>query len=131
QALYLPVILDPEYNYEAVNVENQQRNTESLLWWMKQVLTLRKRWRAFGEGSLEFLHPENRKILAFIRRFEQERILVVANLSRSTQPLELDLSAFKGAAPVELFGCTEFPTVTEQPYQMTLGPHAANWFSLA
>ena len=115
QALYLPVILDPEYHFEAVNVENQQRNTQSLLWWMKQVLTLRKRWRAFGEGSMEFLYPENRKILAFVRRFEQERILVIANLSRSTQPVELDLSAFKGAVPVELLAALSFRPSRSNP----------------
>ncbi|EEF58679.1 maltose alpha-D-glucosyltransferase [Pedosphaera parvula] len=130
QALYFPIILDPEYHYESVNVEAQQRNPHSLLWWMKQVLTLRKRWHAFGQGSLEFLKPNNRKVLAFIRRHEQERILVVANLSRFTQPVELDLSAFKDAIPLELFGRTEFPQITEKPYFLTLGPHMAYWFSL-
>jgi maltose alpha-D-glucosyltransferase / alpha-amylase len=130
QALYFPIILDPEYHYESVNVEAQQRNPHSLLWWMKQVLILRKRWHAFGQGSLEFLKPSNRKVLAFIRRHEQERILVVANLSRFTQPVELDLSAFKDAVPLELFGRTEFPPITEKPYFLTLGPHTAFWFSL-
>ncbi|MDB6124137.1 MAG: trehalose synthase [Pedosphaera sp.] len=130
QALYFPIILEPEYHYETVNVEAQQRNSHSLLWWMKQLLTLRKRWRAFGQGTLEFLTPHNRKILAFIRRYEREQILVVANLSRFTQPVELDLSAFKDAVPMELFGRTEFPPITEKPYFLTLGPHAAYWFSL-
>ena len=108
-ALYLPVILDPEYHYETVNVETQERNPHSLFWWTKRVLTLRKRWRALGRGTLEFLQPENRKVLAFIRRFEDERILVVANMSRFPQPATLDLAAFKGTVPVEIFGQTDFP----------------------
>ncbi len=130
QALYSPIILDPEYHYEAVNVEAQQRNPQSLLWWMRQVLTLRKRWKAFGEGSLEFLQPENRRVLAYIRRYQDECILVVANLSRFTQPVELDLSAFQGRVPIELFGRTEFPIIAKKPYFLTLSPHAGYWFSL-
>src|SRR4051812_40574702 len=129
-ALYLPIILDPEYHYEAVNVEAQQSNTNSLWWWMKRVLTLRKRYRAFGRGTIQFLQPENRKILAFVRRFEEETILVVANLSRFPQPAQLDLSEFKQTTPVELFGRTEFPVITEKPYFLTLSPHAAFWFAL-
>ena len=130
QALYLPLIVEPEYHYTTVNVEAQQRNPHSLLWWTKRVLNLRKRWSAFGHGSLEFLHPANRKVLAFVRRHEDENILVVANLSRFPQPFELDLSGFKGAAPMELFGRTEFPLVNDQPYFLTLSPHSVMWFSL-
>lgn len=130
QALFLPVSLEPEYHYEAVNVEAQQRNPNSLLWWMKRVLTLRKRFRAFGSGKLEFLQPENRKILAFIRSFESETLLVVANLSRFAQPARLDLSAYASCVPVELFGRTEFPQITAEPFYLTLGPHSAMWFSL-
>jgi maltose alpha-D-glucosyltransferase/alpha-amylase len=130
QALYLPVSFDPEFHYESINVDTQERNPHSLLWWTKRVLALRKRWRAFGRGTLEFLHPDNRKILAFVRRYENETILVVANLSRFTQPLELDLSPFKGTFPLELFGRTEFPAIGERPYFLTLSPHAAFWFSL-
>ena len=130
QALPLPIIIDPEYHYESSNVEAQQRNSTSLLWWMKRLITLRKRYKAFGRGTLEFLHPQNRKVLAFIRSFEDETILVVANLSRFPQPAQLDLSAFKGCAPVELFGRTEFPGVGESPYFLTLAPHAAYWFSV-
>ena len=130
QSLYFPVILDPEYHYEAVNVETQQRNPNSLFWWMKQTLTLRKRYKAFGRGSLAFLQPENRKVLAFIRRWERETILVVANLSRFPQPVRLDLSEFAGTAPVELFGRAHFPAITAQPYLLTLSPHAAFWFAL-
>ena len=130
QALYLPLIIEPEYHYTTVNVEAQQRNPHSLLWWTKRVLNLRKRWSAFGQGSLEFLHPENRKVLAFLRRHEDENILVVANLSRFPQPFELDLSGFRGSAPLELFGRTEFPLVNDHPYFLTLSPHSVMWFSL-
>ena len=130
QRLYLPVILDPEYHYEAVNVETQQANPHSLLWWMRRVIALRKRYRAFGRGSIDFLHPENHRVLAFVRRHEDERLLVVANLSRFVQHVELDLSEFEGAVPVELFGRTRFPPIGELPYLLTLGPHGFYWFSL-
>jgi len=129
-ALYLPIILDPEYHYEAVNVETQMRNPNSLFWWMKQALTLRRRYQAFGRGTLEFLQPENRKILAFVRAYETERLLVVANLSRFAQAVQLDLSQFEGTVPVELFGHAEFPIITNQPYCLTLSSHSAFWFSL-
>ena len=129
-ALYFPIILDPEYHYEAINVETQQRNPSSLFWWMKRALSLRKRYQSFGRGSLQFLRPENRKILAFVRRHGNEVILVIANLSRFPQPLSLDLSEFRGLIPVELFGRTDFPLITAQPYFLTLSPHAAFWFSL-
>ena len=130
QALFLPIILDPEYHYEAVNVEAQQGNPNSLWWWMKRVLALRKRYAAFGRGTIEFLQPENRKILAFVRRYLDETILVIANLSRFPQPVQLDLSSFKQTLPVELFGRTEFPPITEKPYFLTLSPYATFWFSL-
>lgn len=130
QRLYLPIIIDAEYHYEAMNVEAQQQNLHSLLWWMKRLITLRKRFRAFGQGSIDFLSPDNRKILAFTRRFQQELILVVANLSRFVQFAEIDLSAFKGMVPVELFGQTDFPRIGDLPYFVTLGPHAFYWFKL-
>ncbi len=130
QSLYLPIILDPEYHYEAVNVETQLGNPHSLLWWMRRMLALRKKWRALGEGKCEFLNPENRKILSYVLRFQKETILVVANLSRFVQPVELDLSPFKQLVPIELFGRMEFPPITEKPYFFTLGPHAFFWFSL-
>jgi maltose alpha-D-glucosyltransferase / alpha-amylase len=130
QKLYLPPIVDPEYHYEAVNVEARQSNPNSPLWWMKRLLALRRRFRAFGRGTLEFLYPENRKILAFIRRYEDEVILVVTNLSRFMQYAELDLSAFKGCIPVELSGLTELPRIGESPYMVTLGPHGFYWLSL-
>ena len=130
QALYLPIIYDPEYHYEAVNVEAQSHNPHSLLWWMRRLLALRKRWRALGEGKCEFLQPENRRILSYLLRHENETILVVANLSRFVQPVEFDLSSFRGSVPVELFGRTEFPPITEKPYILTLSPHSFLWFSI-
>ena len=106
QRLYLPIVIDPEYHYEARNVEAQQGNANSLLWWNKRLITLRKQHRAFGRGTLEFLHPENRRVLAFFRKFEGEVILVIANLSRFTQPVALNLSDYQGFTPMEMFGGT-------------------------
>jgi len=130
QAIYAPIILDPEYHYEAINVETQQNNQHSLLWWTRRALALRKRWKVFGLGTLEFLHPENRKVLVFIRRHESQTVLVIANLSRFPQPVELDLSVYRGYVPVELFGRTEFPPVGATPYPFTMSPHSMLWFSL-
>jgi maltose alpha-D-glucosyltransferase / alpha-amylase len=130
QRLILPIIIDPEYHYESLNVEAQQGNPNSLLWWMKRLIALRKRFQAFGRGSIEFLSPENPKVLAFIRHFEEETVLVVANLSRFTQYVELDLRHFKGRVPIELIGKTRFPPIGELPYLLTLGEHAFYWFSV-
>ncbi len=130
QRLFLPIINDPEYHYETMNVEAQQNNPYSLLWWMKRMIALRKRYKAFGRGTIEFLQPANRKVLIFLRRYEEERIMVVANLSRFVQYLELEMPAFKEMVPVEIFGRTEFPPIGELPYFLTLGPHSFYWFSL-
>jgi maltose alpha-D-glucosyltransferase/alpha-amylase len=130
QRLYLPVIVDAEYHYEAVNVAAQQANPHSLLWWKKRLIGLRKQFKAFGRGSFEFIPVENRKVLAYVRRYEQETILVVANLSRFVQWAELDLSAYRGLVPVELFGSIEFPLIGDEPYRVMLGPHSFYWFSL-
>jgi maltose alpha-D-glucosyltransferase/alpha-amylase len=130
QKLYLPIIIDPEYHYEAINVEAQQANPHSLLWWTKRLLGLRRQHHAFSRGTIEFLDPQNRKILAFVRKHGEETLLIVANLSRFVQYVELDLSAFEGVAPVELFGHTPFPPIGKLPYLLTLGPHAFYWFSL-
>lgn len=129
-AVVLPLVVEAEYHYQTVNVEAQQQNPHSLLWWTRRIISLRKRWKAFGRGSLEFLPSENRKVLAFIRRFEGELILVVANLSRFPQPALLNLAEFQGHVPVELFGRTSFPAVGSAPYALSLGPHSAFWFSL-
>jgi maltose alpha-D-glucosyltransferase/alpha-amylase len=131
QRLYLPIIIDPEYHYESINVEAQQNNLHSLLLWMRRVVALRKRQKAFGRGGIEFLSPSNSKVLAFIRCYQAERILVVANLSRFVQYVELDLRAYEGIAPVELFGQNPFPRIGTLPYLLTLGPHAFYWFDLA
>jgi maltose alpha-D-glucosyltransferase / alpha-amylase len=130
QRLYLPVIVDPEYHYETVNVEAQQANPSSLYWWTKRLIALRKRFQAFGRGSIEFLYPDNRKVLMFLREFEDERILIVANLSRFAQYARVDLSRFRDHVPVELFGLSEFPRISGEPYLLTLGPHSFYWFEL-
>ncbi|MEO6197112.1 MAG: maltose alpha-D-glucosyltransferase [Dehalococcoidia bacterium] len=130
QRLYMPIILDPEYHYETVNVEAQQNNSHSLLWWMKRLIALRKRYKALSRGSIEFLYPENRKVLAFTRTSESETVLIIANLSRFSQFVELDLAQHKGATPVELFGRNEFPRIGDQPYFISLGPHSFYWFEL-
>ena len=130
QRLYLPVIIDPEYHAEAINVEAQRNNPNSLWWWTKRLIALRQKHQAFGRGSLEVLLPNNRKVLVFVRQHEDERILVVANLSRRVQFVELDLERFKGLVPVELFGQTEFPPIGDLPYFLTLGPHSFYWLSL-
>jgi len=126
--LYLPVIIDPEYHFEVINVEAEENNRHSLLWWMKRLIGLRKRFKAFSRGDLEFLHPDNAKILAFTRSYQDECILVVCNLSRYVQYVELDLSAYREAVPIELFGRTEFPVVGEGPYFLSMGPHSFYWF---
>ena len=130
QRLYLPVITDPEYHYETVNVEAQAQNPHSMLSWMKRIIALRKRHRAFGRGTLELLRPENRKVLAYVRQYESEQILCVANLSRFLQAVELDLTKWKGLVPVELFSSNEMPVVGDAPYFLTLGPHSFYWFAL-
>jgi maltose alpha-D-glucosyltransferase/alpha-amylase len=128
--LYLPIVIDPDAHYEAFNVEAQQNNPHSMLWWMKRLIAMRKRYKAFGRGTLEFLYPENHRVLAFIRRYQDEVILVVANLSRFVQYAGLDLASFKGSAPIELFGRAQFPAIGETPYFLTLGPHSFYWFEL-
>ena len=130
QRLMLPIIIDPEFHYEALNVEMQQSNSNSLLWWTKRLIALRKRFKAFGRGSVEFLHPSNPRVLSFVRRLDDELILVVANLSRHVQYVELDLAAMKGMRPVELMGRTKLPPIGDQPYLLTLGGHDFYWFSV-
>jgi maltose alpha-D-glucosyltransferase / alpha-amylase len=130
QQLYLPVTIDPEYHYEAINVENQQKNLSSLLWWMRRVIAMRKNFKAFSRGSLEFLYPDNAKVLAFLRRHENETIVVVVNLSRFAQSVELDLSHFAGCVPIEVFSRNPFHSIRKSPYVITLGPHVHYWFVL-
>ncbi len=130
QKLFLPVVIDPEYHYEAVNVEAQQKTASSLLWWVKRMIALRKRHLAFGRGTIGFLKPENHRILVFVRRLEDEAILVVANLSRFMQYVDLDLHEFQGAVPEELAGHTRMPPIDERPYRLTLSPYGFFWFLL-
>jgi maltose alpha-D-glucosyltransferase / alpha-amylase len=130
QRLYLPVNIDREYHYETVNVAAQLDNPASIARWMRQLIALRKRSKVFGRGTIEFLSPDNHRVLAFIRQYEDEQVLVVANLSRFPQYVELDLSRFRGLSPVELFGQTPFPPIGEWPYLLTLGPHTFYWLSL-
>jgi maltose alpha-D-glucosyltransferase/alpha-amylase len=130
EQLYGPVIDDPVYGYQAVNVQSQQDDGASLLRWMKNMVGLRNLFRVFGRGSIEFLQPANGKVLVHVRRFEEDVILCVANLSRFTQPVELDLGAFAEFTPVEMLGYTTFPTITDRPYFLTLGPYGFYWFEL-
>ncbi|NMG07686.1 maltose alpha-D-glucosyltransferase [Brasilonema sp. UFV-L1] len=131
QKLYLPVIVESEYHYEALNVEAQRANPNSLWYSMKRLIATRKRFQALGSGNFELLHPKNRKVLAFTRTYQEETILVVANLSRFVQTVELDLSAFKGQVPVEIFGQTEFPSVGDSSYFLSLSPYGFYWFALS
>jgi maltose alpha-D-glucosyltransferase/alpha-amylase len=130
ERLYSPVIADSVYGYQAVNVEAQENDAASLLHWMKNLIRLRKMFKVLGRGDIEFLHPENRKVLAYIRRYRDDVILCVVNLSRSVQPAELDLSHLAGAVPVEMLGYTEFPAIGTLPYFLTLGPYGFYWFEL-
>ncbi|MEO8028425.1 MAG: maltose alpha-D-glucosyltransferase, partial [Bryobacteraceae bacterium] len=128
--LFSPVIMDAVYGYEAVNVEAQQGEASSPLNWMRNMIALRKLFRVFGRGTIEFFHPVNRKVLAYLRRGEGELILCVANLSRFAQPVALDLQAFRGMRPVEMLGYVEFPMIGEQPYPLSLAPYGFLWFEL-
>ena len=128
--LFAPPVMDPVYGYQAINVEAQERAPFSLLNWMKRMIGLRKQFQVFGRGTIEFLPAENRKILAYLRRYKDDEILCVANLSRSVQPVELDLSRFKGRTPVEMLFLTEFPTIGELPYFLTLPGYFSYWFRL-
>jgi len=131
QQLYLPPIMDPVYGYEAVNVEAQIRDRSSLLNWMKRMLQVRRSSQAFGRGTLRFIRPGNRRVLVYLRQFGSDAILCVANLSRSAQPVELDLAEHKGAVPIELLGRAAFPPIGELPYLLTLPGYAFYWFRLS
>ncbi len=128
--LYAPVIVDPIYGYQAVNVEAQTQGQSSLLNWTKRMIKVRKSLRAFGRGTLEFLEHKNPKILAYIRAYEDETLLIVNNLSRYAQPVELDLRRYSGLELIELWGNVKFPQIGELPYLLTLGPHSFYWFRL-
>ncbi|HKW80449.1 MAG TPA: maltose alpha-D-glucosyltransferase [Casimicrobiaceae bacterium] len=131
QSLYLPPIMDAVYGYPSVNVEAQSRSASSPLQWMRRLISVRSAHPAFGRGSLRFIRPGNRKILAYVREYHDEIILCVANLSRSSQPVELDLKAYKGRVPVEMLGRTPFPPIGELTYLLTLPAWGFYWFVLA
>ena len=131
QSLYLPPIMDPVYGYASVNVEAQSREPSSLLNWTRRMLAVRKACKAFGRGTFELLRPGNRTILAYVRRYENQAILCVANLKRSAQAVELDLKQFRGRVPVEMIGRSSFPPIGELPYMLTLPGYAFYWFDLA
>jgi maltose alpha-D-glucosyltransferase/alpha-amylase len=122
--------MDPVWGYAAINVEAQLSDTSSLLHWMRNMIALRKLFRVFGRGTIEFLNPANRKVLAYLRRFENEQVLCVANLSRFAQPVDLDLSKLEGIVPVEMQGYVEFPRIEHQPYRLTLAQYGFLWLEL-
>jgi maltose alpha-D-glucosyltransferase/alpha-amylase len=128
--LYLPCIMDPVYGYNAVNVEAQTRSLSSLLNWMKRLISVRKSTRVFGRGTLKFIRPANRAVLAYVRQLDDDAILCVANISRSAQAVELDMSEWKGRVPQEMLGRTDFPRIGDLPYLVTLPPYGFFWFSL-
>jgi maltose alpha-D-glucosyltransferase / alpha-amylase len=128
--LYSPIIMDPVFGYQSINVEAQQEDSSSLLSWMRNMIALRKLFQVFGRGTMEFLHPDNRKILAYLRCYGEDRILCVANLSRFAQPVELDLTQYAGMKPMEMLGYVEFPKIGRAPYSLTLGPYGFLWFEL-
>jgi maltose alpha-D-glucosyltransferase/alpha-amylase len=128
--LYSPVIMDPVWGYEAINVEAQHDDPSSLLSWMRNMIALRKLFAVFGRGSIEFLDPPNRKILAYVRRYLDEQVLCVANLSRFAQPVDLDLSKLEGMTPVEMLGYVDFPIIEKKPYRFTMAPYSFLWLEL-
>jgi maltose alpha-D-glucosyltransferase/alpha-amylase len=128
--LFLPAIMDPVYGYDAINVEAQERSPFTLLHWMKRMIALRKQHRVFGRGSIQFISTANRKVLIYVRRFEDEIVLCVANLGRTVQPVEIPLREFAGLTPVEMLGRTEFPRISDTPYFLTLAPYGFYWFQL-
>jgi maltose alpha-D-glucosyltransferase/alpha-amylase len=128
--LYLPLLMDPVYGYERVNVEAEQRNQNSFLQWFRRLLAVRSQHPVFGYGSFEVLHPDNAAIFAYVRHYGDDRVLCVNNLSGRAQAAELDLSSYEGKYPVELLGRERFPRIGELPYLLTFGPHAFYWFEL-
>ncbi len=128
--LYAPMIMDPVYGYEAVNVEAQSRSLASLLSWTKRMIVVRKSSKVFGHGTLSFIRPSNRAVIVYVREYEGEVLLCVANLSRSAQAAEIDLSPWRGRIPLEMIGRSEFPPIRDEPYLITLAPYGFLWLSL-
>ena len=130
EQLYFPLLSNPLYGYQTVNVDAQKRSPHSLLSWMKQIIRVRKSTQAFGRGTLEFLSSPNHRVLAYVRELGNDKILIANNLSSSAQAAEFDLRRFKGAIPIEMFGGNPFPRVGDLPYLLTLGPYQFFWFRL-
>jgi len=128
--LYQPIIMDPIYNYQAINVEAQSRSPTSLLNWLRRLIRVRKSTKVFGRGSIRFVKCSNHRVLTYVRSYQGEHVLVVASLSRFAQPVELDLAEFAGWVPVEMIGKQEFPRITTLPYFVTMAPHGFFWFQL-
>jgi maltose alpha-D-glucosyltransferase/alpha-amylase len=130
ERLWLPLISNALYGYQAVNVESQQRNPTSLLNWTRRLIEVRRSTRVFGRGSIEFLKPANHRVLAFTRTWGRETMLAVNNLAGTAQAVELDLSSLAGAIPIEMFGGSIFPRIGREPYTMMMGPYNFYWFRL-
>ncbi len=130
ERLYSPLISNPVYGYQAINVESQRRSQHSLLSWMNRIIHVRKASRVLSRGSIEFLRPSNHRVLAYVRQLGEEKILVVNNLSKSAQAVELDLRQYKGSVPIEMFGGNLFPRIGDLYYLLTLGPYQFFWFRL-
>jgi maltose alpha-D-glucosyltransferase/alpha-amylase len=130
ERLYSPVISNPVYGYQAINVDSQRRSAHSLLSWMKRLIQVRKTSQVFSRGSIEFLNPSNHRVLAYVRELGNSRVLTVNNLSDTAQAVELDLRKYKGSIPIEMFGETLFPRIGENPYLLTMGPYQFYWFRL-
>ena len=130
ETLYAPLLSNPVYGYQAINVQSQRRFGHSLLSWMKQLIQVRKSYPVFGRGSIEFLYPANHRVLAYARKYGKDTILVVNNLSAAAQAVELDLKAYRGNILIEMFGRNIFPKIGELPYLLTLGPYQFYWFRL-
>ena len=130
EILYSPLISNPLYGYQAVNVQSQKRFDHSLLSWMKQIIRVRRSTPVFGSGSIEFLYPANHRVLAYVRKLDKETVLVVNNLSSAAQAVELDLKQYKGNILIEMFGKNIFPRIGDLPYLLTMGPYQFYWFRL-
>ena len=130
ERVYHPVISNPLYGYQVINVDAQRRNENSIFNWMRRLIRVRQSSRVFSRGSIEFLKPPNHRVLAYLRALGREKVLIVNNLSSTAQAVELDLRAQAGAIPVEMFGGSLFPRIGELPYLLTLGPYAFYWFRL-
>jgi maltose alpha-D-glucosyltransferase/alpha-amylase len=130
ERLYAPVISNAVYGYQAVNADSQKRSEHSLLRWMKSLLEVRNAFQAFSRGTIQFLNPSNHRVLAYMRQFGEETVLVVNNLSSSAQAVELDVQRYRGYIPIEMFGRNMFPRFGDLPYLLTLGPYQFYWFQL-